>query len=175
MNPNDPKPKPYIFVYNSEFDHFAQHRKNNSYKSYLDELTHTLKNLNITENVSTAAAADNSKSSAVSPFASEEPRPACIDVYLNSLMHTLQCTDPICTMPNCKGFKGMVQHSRQCIKYMTNECITCRAIMALVMYHAKECKHDVPCPVPFCRQTKNTIEDQRRRASKFNIFGIQKF
>ncbi|CAF0704154.1 unnamed protein product [Brachionus calyciflorus] len=87
------------------------------------------------------------------------PKPL-IEVYVTTLIHAVHCRNANCTMAKCMQFKRVVQHSKQCQKYKTNQCDYCRQLIALCIYHAKLCKDD-HCQVPFCSSIKLKLKQQR--------------
>lgn len=83
-----------------------------------------------------------------------------IEVYLKTFMHAVHCRNANCTFAKCIQFKRVVQHSKQCVKYKTNQCDYCRQLIALCIYHAKSCKDD-SCQVPFCSSIKLKLKQQK--------------
>lgn len=80
------------------------------------------------------------------------------DTYLNSFMHSIYCRVANCTYTNCKQFKQILHHSKNCQKLKVNQCDLCRQLITLCIYHAKSCSDD-SCRLPLCNSIKRKLKE----------------
>ncbi|XP_058042034.1 histone lysine acetyltransferase CREBBP-like [Ahaetulla prasina] len=83
-----------------------------------------------------------------------------IQCCIRSLVHACQCHTANCSVPSCKKFKSIVQHTKRCERKTNGECPTCKYVIALCCYHASHCQES-KCPVPFCLKIKHQLCQQQ--------------
>ena len=84
-----------------------------------------------------------------------------IELYMNALVHSLHCTSDSCTFTKCLQFKRVIKHNKSCKKFVNDRCDFCRQLIAISVYHAKNCSNHVSCPVPFCMTIKQKLETNK--------------
>ncbi|KAK7096701.1 hypothetical protein V1264_003775 [Littorina saxatilis] len=94
-----------------------------------------------------------------------ERRRQSIQRCIQSLVHACQCKDPDCHLHPCQKMKKVVRHTRGCRRKTNGGCPVCKNLIALCCYHAKRCNEN-GCGVPFCRQLKVKLEQQRLRRAR---------
>lgn len=81
-----------------------------------------------------------------------------IELYMNALVHSLNCTLDSCTFTKCLQFKRVIKHNKSCKKFVNDRCDFCRQLIAISVYHAKNCLNHASCLVPFCMTIKQKLE-----------------
>ena len=89
-----------------------------------------------------------------------KPPKHSIETYLKAFMHAVYCRNANCTFLKCMQFKRVVQHSKNCQKFKNSQCEFCKQMIALCIYHAKNCKENM-CQVPFCSTIKIKLKQQK--------------
>jgi hypothetical protein len=99
--------------------------------------------------------------------ANQSNKSSQIDMYLNLLKHSFDCSTVNCTYSRCINFKRMLEHVRKCSKLKKHICEFCKQFIALVIYHSKECV-DPDCKIDFCSIIKLKIEQERVHRNKLS-------
>jgi E1A/CREB-binding protein len=94
------------------------------------------------------------------PLNPAKPPKHSIETYLKAFMHAVYCRNANCTFLKCMQFKRVVQHSKNCQKFKNSQCEFCKQMIALCIYHAKNCKENM-CQVPFCSTIKIKLKQQK--------------
>lgn len=81
-----------------------------------------------------------------------------IEVYMNALVHSTNCTQETCTFTKCHQFKRVTIHNKNCKKFINDRCEFCRQLIAISVYHARNCTNYADCLVPFCQTIKQKFE-----------------
>jgi hypothetical protein len=81
-----------------------------------------------------------------------------IEIYMNALVHSTNCTQDNCTFMKCLQFKRVTRHNKHCKKFINDRCEFCRQLIAISVYHAKNCTNHLDCLVPFCHTIKQKLE-----------------
>lgn len=81
-----------------------------------------------------------------------------IELYVNALVHSTHCTSDVCSFPKCLQFKRVIRHNQTCKKFINDRCEFCRQLIAISVYHAKNCSNHAHCKVPFCMTIKQKLE-----------------
>lgn len=81
-----------------------------------------------------------------------------IELYMNALVHSLNCSLDTCTFTKCLQFKRVIKHNKSCKKFVNDRCDFCRQLIAISVYHAKNCANHASCLVPFCMTIKQKLE-----------------
>lgn len=75
-----------------------------------------------------------------------------VDFYLETLVHSVTCSESNCLVEKCRQFKRVVSHFNSCEK-VNSQCDHCRQLVALCVIHAKTCQTD-DCRIPDCHVIK---------------------
>lgn len=94
-----------------------------------------------------------------------EARKLAMQRCIHSLVRSSQCRDANCRMASCQKMKRVVTHTMNCKQKLHGGCLTCKQLIALCCYHAKQCK-EIKCLVLFCPSIKQKLY-QRIRAQRF--------
>lgn len=89
---------------------------------------------------------------------SHEQTKSKIELYMNALVHSASCTSDTCTFTKCLQFKRVTRHNKICKSFLNDRCEFCRQLIAISVYHAKNCTNNLNCPVPFCYTIKQKLE-----------------
>ena len=103
---------------------------------------------------------NSGESKLASTSANAKPPKHSIETYLKAFMHAVYCRNANCTFLKCMQFKRVVQHSKNCQKFKNSQCEFCKQMIALCIYHAKNCKENM-CQVPFCSTIKIKLKQQK--------------
>ncbi|ESN92560.1 hypothetical protein HELRODRAFT_95876, partial [Helobdella robusta] len=93
----------------------------------------------------------------------QEAKNISINSYISSLVHASHCRDANCRLNVCQKMKRFMQHIRTCKRRQDNSCKVCKQLLLLCWTHAKQCKES-KCPVPFCINLKQKLEQQKAEA-----------
>ncbi len=81
-----------------------------------------------------------------------------MELYMDALVHSTNCSQESCTFPKCLQLKRLIRHNKNCVSFINDRCEFCRQLIALSVYHAKNCTNHCGCLVPFCKTIKQKLE-----------------
>jgi hypothetical protein len=84
-----------------------------------------------------------------------------MEFYMNALVHSTTCSQESCTFTKCLQLKRLTRHNKSCLSFINDRCEFCRQLIALSVYHAKNCTNQSGCLVPFCQTIKHKLEINR--------------
>lgn len=100
----------------------------------------------------------NGDASAETKIGGVAPRPSlcevCQAILPSALLHSANCTDSQCAVPQCTEMKGHIAHWMACTE--GPGCCICRRYVAILRAHAIECQ-DSSCGVPSCSAAKASL------------------
>lgn len=98
-----------------------------------------------------------------------------LEIYVNALVHSANCTQESCTFVKCLQFKRVTRHNKNCKNFINDRCEFCRELIALSVYHAKNCTNHSDCLVPFCKTIKQKLEIKKSIEFIANLLNALKY
>ncbi len=84
--------------------------------------------------------------------------PEMLQRHLDLLVHACACKrgKEDCA-ENCVKMREMLTHVMCCPTREEGGCQKCRRVWLLMLYHAKQCRVQIGCPVPKCPEIKDAL------------------
>jgi hypothetical protein len=77
-----------------------------------------------------------------------------IEIYLKSVIHSLNCRNQNCSNEKCAEFKLILKHIKEC---QDQSCKFCDKFNFILFCHSKKCTNNI-CWMPICKDIKNILK-----------------